>query len=111
MDESPTMLGRARKLEELPEQLRAAAQELDWVDRAAVRLREQGRLLTGEVFIVPRDGATMSATDLLARAIDACHQLSKHDWRLHGITVVPVAKLDGAVPPTARTHGSAGHDR
>ncbi|MFL5614930.1 MAG: cation diffusion facilitator family transporter [Gemmatimonadaceae bacterium] len=105
MDESPTVLGRSRKLEELPEKLRAAAQQLDWVESVGVRLREQGRLLTGEVFVVPRDGATMSAKELLAKAVDACHRLSDHDWRLHGISVVPVAKLDGEMPPTASTHG------
>jgi hypothetical protein len=37
----------------------------------------------------------MSAKELLAHAVDACHSLSKHEWRLHGISVLPVAQLDG----------------
>lgn len=110
MDESPTVLGRSRTLEALPERLREAAQALEWVESAGVRLRDQGRLLTGEVFVVPRDGAAMSAKELLARAVDVCHRLSKQDWRLHGISVVPVSKLDGETPPMARTQRSTNNE-
>src|SRR3954453_19733873 len=47
-DESPS--GRAKKdLENLPTKVRDAAERLGWVERAAVRLREQGHVITGDV--------------------------------------------------------------
>lgn len=99
MDESPTVLGHQRRLEALPVRLRDAAEQIDWVDTAGVRLREQGRLLTGEIFVVPRDRSGLSASELLARCADACHELARLDWRLHGLTVIPVANLDNVAPP------------
>jgi divalent metal cation (Fe/Co/Zn/Cd) transporter len=55
MDEAPTVMDQ-RDLEVLPTKLREAAARLPWIGRAAVRLRELGRVLTGEVFVVPRPG-------------------------------------------------------
>jgi cation diffusion facilitator family transporter len=93
MDEAPTVLGR-RKLDDLPARLRGRAEELAWVERAAVRLREHGHALTGEVFVVPRDG-----TDLVAQVERAADELTALDWRLHDLVVVPVGRLDGESPP------------
>lgn len=98
MDESPTVMGK-RDLEDIPHKLREAAERLEWVDRAAVRLREQGHVLTGDVLVTPRDGAGMSASDLAARVEKAAEELCEVDWRLHGLTVMPVSRLDGQTPP------------
>jgi divalent metal cation (Fe/Co/Zn/Cd) transporter len=93
MDETPTRLGE-HELEELPATLREAAERLPWVARAMVRLREHGRLLTGEVYVVPRDDAEV--VDRLARA---AAELQALDWRLHDLVVVPVRHLEPHPPP------------
>src|SRR5206468_7506562 len=68
MDESPTKLG-GRELDDLPARLREAAERMPCVSRAMVRLREHGRLLTGEVFVGPRDGPADLVAEL-ERATD-----------------------------------------
>jgi cation diffusion facilitator family transporter len=103
MDESPTKMG-THELEELPRKLKNAAEELDWVEEAAVRLREQGHALTGDVFIVPKDNR-----DLVGRIERAADDLRRLDWRLNELVVMPVASLDDQTPPrlgeTHRGHG------
>jgi cation diffusion facilitator family transporter len=94
MDEAPTVMER-RDLEQLPKRLAAEAGRLDWVDRAAVRLREQGRILTGQVFVVPNPGTD----DLVHRVETAAEELGKLDWRLHGLVVTPVSHLEAEAPP------------
>jgi divalent metal cation (Fe/Co/Zn/Cd) transporter len=98
MDESPTVIGK-RKLEPLPGTVQTAAEALPWVDRAAVRLREQGHIITGEVYVIPSDGRSRSAADLVADAAHASDDLARLDWRLHNVVVVPVASLEGVSPP------------
>jgi cation diffusion facilitator family transporter len=98
MDESPSVLGKS-DLEHLPVKVRDAAERLGWVERAAVRLREQGHVITGDVFVVPRADMTEDAGGLVARVEDAANSLSELDWRLHGLTVMPVSQLDGQDPP------------
>ena len=93
MDEAPTVMEK-RELEKLPGEIERAAERLDWVADAAVRLREQGRVLTGNVFVVPRPGTG----DLVARLESATEQLTKLDWRLHGVTVSAVSEIDGQFP-------------
>jgi cation diffusion facilitator family transporter len=87
MDEAPSKLG-THELESLPEQVKTAAERLDWVSQAAVRLREHGHVVTGEVFVVPRDGV-----DVVARVAKAAADLRAVDWRLHSLTVMPVPTL------------------
>jgi cation diffusion facilitator family transporter len=97
MDESPTKLGE-RALEPLPMRLRAEVRQLPWVKDAAVRLREHGHTVTGEVFVVPRhDG--LSAAQLLAEAERTAARLQRADWRLHGLMVIPVRALEETSPP------------
>jgi cation diffusion facilitator family transporter len=94
MDEAPTIMEK-RELESLPRKVAHAAEELPWVERAAVRLREQGRVLSGDVFIVPRAGTA----DLVQRIEEAAADLAKLDWRLYGLVVAPVASLEDLTPP------------
>ncbi|MFL5448599.1 MAG: cation transporter [Gemmatimonadales bacterium] len=96
MDEAPTVMDQ-RKLEALPDRLRDAVRQLPWVKGAAVRLREQGRLLSGEIFVVPKP----ETADLSSRLEAATRELSNLDWRLHGLVLVPVVQLDGEAPPRA----------
>jgi cation diffusion facilitator family transporter len=91
MDEAPTKLG-THELEDLPARVQEAARQLDWVRDAAVRLREHGHLLTGEVFLVPQDDR-----DLVAKIERAREALTRIDWRLHSLTLMPVSHLDAPV--------------
>lgn len=75
-------------LDPLPDRVLAAAAALPGVRAAAVRFREQGRRLAGEVFIVP-DDPTVTVTEL-ARHRAALLAL---DWRLVELVVVPVPTL------------------
>ena len=54
-----------------------------------MRLREDGDVLTGEAFVVPRDESNL--LDRLKQASDLAHSL---DWRLHDINVVPVRSIE-----------------
>ena len=67
------------------------------MSRAVARLRGHGRLLTSEVFVVPRDG-TADLVGELERAADELHRL---DWRLHGVVLVPVRHLEPHQPAKA----------
>jgi cation diffusion facilitator family transporter len=99
MDESPTKLGGV-EMDELPARIRSAAERLPWVEKAAVRLREQGHVIQGEVFVVPR-----SEAGLVSRIEQASEELARLDWRIHSLTVMPVSALaEGALPvPVPRT--------
>jgi cation diffusion facilitator family transporter len=92
MDESPTTIGGA-ELEDLPTRIKLAAERLDWVESAAVRLRESGHVLNGEVFVVPSDN------DNLVRRIEkAADDLRQLDWRLYSLVVVPVSRIESEAP-------------
>jgi cation diffusion facilitator family transporter len=96
MDEAPSALG-THQLEDVVERVRKRVMELDWVSDAGVRLREHGRVLTGDIFVVPNDGVD----DVVARVADAANAVRDVDWRLHDIVVMPVSRLSNAVPPKA----------
>jgi cation diffusion facilitator family transporter len=93
MDESPTELG-AKELEELPERMRHAAERMEWVEKAAVRVREHGHVLVADVFVVPREGGA-----LVERIDRASAELRGMDWRIYSVAVVPTADLDDAAHP------------
>lgn len=93
MDESPTKLGET-ELESLPRRMRDAAERLPWVEKAAVRLRESGHVIAGEVFVVPR-----VERDLVANVEAASESLAALDWRIYSLTVMPVSRLDGSEQP------------
>jgi len=70
------------------DKVRQELEGLDWVEQARVRLREDGDVLTGEAFVVPRD-----EQDLLKRLEQAREIAHSVDWRLHDINVVPVGSV------------------
>jgi hypothetical protein len=55
---------------------------------ARVRLREDGDVLTGEVFVAPRDDR-----DLLRRLEEATKVANGFEWRLHDVNVVAVRQV------------------
>jgi cation diffusion facilitator family transporter len=88
MNKRPTQVDSKEKdpvLDEVEEALR----RLPWVREVRVRLREDGEVLTGEAFVVPRDEA-----DLLARQKEATDAACGVDWRLHDINIVPVRAIE-----------------
>ena len=97
MDEAPSVLGET-ELDDMPAKVRGRAEQLPWVQEAAVRLREQGRILSGEVYVVPKNDG-MTADDLVRSIEDAGKELCKVDWRLHGLTVMPVNRIASHDPP------------
>jgi divalent metal cation (Fe/Co/Zn/Cd) transporter len=76
--------------EPLPEQLAERLRQLDWVDAAEVRLREDGHVFFGEAYVVPRDGRASAAQ--IAQAVDHARPVN---WRLHDLTVTLVDRLPG----------------
>lgn len=95
MDETPTAMG-GQQLEDLPERLKACAESMPWVAQAAVRPREHGHVIAGEVLLVPRD-----EHDLVARIEQATETLTKLDWRIYTLTLMPVSALKDGVMPKA----------
>jgi cation diffusion facilitator family transporter len=95
MDESPTThLGE--ELEPLPTRLREAAEQVAWVKRAGVRLREHGHGVTGEIFLVPRNDG---ADDVVHKLDEVGERLRAVDWRLHDLVLVIVPNLEREEPP------------
>jgi cation diffusion facilitator family transporter len=94
MDESPSRLG-SRDLEDIAAKLQSRIEAAGLAARVGARLREHGRAVTGELFVVLGDGA--DPTVQIARIVDAARDV---DWRLHDLVVMPVPRLDSVSPPT-----------
>lgn len=72
----------------LRQDARRALLALPWVKRAAVRLREEGHMLSGEAFVVPVDEA-----DLVARLEQARDTVQALDWRIGEVVASAVREL------------------
>lgn len=68
---------------DLPNRVIAALEELDWVDSAEVRLREEGHLIFGEGFYRSRQDKPVSNEDLR----NARKYITSLDWRLHSFAL------------------------
>lgn len=60
-----------------------------WLEDADVRLREEGRLIYGEAFVVPKE----IDSELLEHLSDIADDLEELSWNIHDIVVVPVAEI------------------
>jgi divalent metal cation (Fe/Co/Zn/Cd) transporter len=88
MSETPTSIDYSRRLP-LPRNVERKAMESDWVQEARVRIREEGRVYFGEVFVVPVDDkVAVDDIDALAR------DLYELDWRIQDLVVTIVPDLD-----------------
>lgn len=72
-------------------EVKRAIAQLDWVQEAAVRMRELGHILGVEVLVVPVD-----EEDLLDRIENAVAQVREIDWKLQDVVISPVREIDGA---------------
>jgi cation diffusion facilitator family transporter len=88
MDRRPTTYDHAQPLP-LVDDVRRHLSALPWVAAAEVRLREEGHVLMGEAYVVPR-GRRPDLLDLVEQATGEVQAL---DWRLHDVSVVPVRRL------------------
>jgi divalent metal cation (Fe/Co/Zn/Cd) transporter len=89
MDAAPTTVDRER--DPLPARVATAVGRLPWADDVRVRFRDEGHVLTGEVWIRPAD-----ERDLLSRADEARELVRGLDWRLHDVAIVLVRDLDAS---------------
>jgi cation diffusion facilitator family transporter len=88
MNKRPTDV-EGKEPDPVPDRVQHELERLEWVQQARVRLREDGDVLTGEAFVVPKD-----EFDLLNRLRKAYDVANGVDWRLHDINVVPVQSLE-----------------
>lgn len=63
--------------------------KLDWVKESRVRLREDGDVISGEAFVVPRD-----EMNLMEKLGQAGERVKSLDWRIYDFNIVPVSSLD-----------------
>lgn len=87
VDESPSTMDGS-KPDPTAEELQHKLEQLDWVAAVMVRLREEGDVLTGEVYVVPQD-----ETNLLDRLQQAHELATSISWRLYDIVITPVRTL------------------
>lgn len=73
----------------LIKQVRERLMDLDWIDEADVRMRDQGMVFHTEAFVVPYQGRMPS----LEEVEDVREELSDLDWKLHDLVIIPVAEL------------------
>lgn len=84
-------------LDPVPGEVEAALGRLDWVRKAEVRMREDGRVFFGEAYVVPCDGR-----DAIARAQAAVEAAKAVNWRVHDLAVMLVDTLPRDRQPLPR---------
>jgi cation diffusion facilitator family transporter len=84
----------AREYHPVVERMNAEVNGCDWVERGAVRLREEGHVFTGEVMVVPTEAASADGAGLLDRLDDLSEHLLSLEWKVYDIVVVPVKEID-----------------
>jgi cation diffusion facilitator family transporter len=89
MDEHPKTHDEA-KPHPVVDQIKEELAAVPWIETAAVRMREQGHLLTGDIWVVTRGGDE----DLPTRLEWLGERLHALDWRVHDVALAPVASLE-----------------
>lgn len=87
MNERPKRVGETDE-HPLVDRLRTMVKGMHWVSTAEVRLREEGHVLTGEIFVVPR-----STEELIDNIEQTVRRAEEMDWRVHEPAVVPVREI------------------
>ncbi len=87
MDEVPRSVDD-REVDPLPGRVRAAVADLPWVAESRVRLREEGRFITGTVYLKPRDGTVDPH-----RLAEAESMVRGLHWRVDHVSLVAVPDL------------------
>ena len=90
MDRAPETAD-LKQQDPLPEKVRHELEQLPWVRAVDLRMRENGHVLFGEVFIVPVD-----ESDPLDRTEEAVRVGQAVNWRVNTLVVQLVKDLNGA---------------
>jgi cation diffusion facilitator family transporter len=93
LDRRPEKL-EGKGFDSLPEDLTAFFKDQPWIADAVVRVREEGRQFTGEVFVVP-----IGDQDLVRRIEEASRQSCTLDWRLKEMLITPVSAIPAILEP------------
>ncbi len=88
MDAAPVRVDDSG-VEPHPARLETEVKKLAWVRDARVRMRDEGHVFFGEVFVVPADDERLTE-----RLEEAREELRRLDWRLHDLVLMPVRELD-----------------
>jgi cation diffusion facilitator family transporter len=101
----------AREYHPIVERMNAELNECEWVERGAVRLREEGHVFTGEVMVVPREEALSDGAGLMTRLDELAERLVSLEWKVYDIVVVPVKELNMPSPqPESEPRGGASRE-
>ncbi|MEZ4869178.1 MAG: cation transporter [Caldilineaceae bacterium] len=92
MDRRPTEVASDQPLG-LDERLRHEVRRLPGIADAAVRLREEGHVFSGELFVVlhEQDSSSQAIAQKLA---EIAQHATTVDWRLYNLVVMPVEQID-----------------
>ena len=90
MDKHPTVVDASRS-DPLPARVRTALLALPWVKDAAVRFREEGHVMYGDILVVPKDDRR-----LVQRLEEAGEYVRGLDWKIHDVVIMPVRSLEEA---------------
>ncbi|HEY0426705.1 MAG TPA: cation diffusion facilitator family transporter [Pyrinomonadaceae bacterium] len=71
------------------DKVRQEIENLEWVEASRVRLREDGDVIAGEAFVIPRD-----ENNLIEKLAEAGERIKSLDWRLRDFNIVPVRSLE-----------------
>lgn len=93
MDHRPRTVDHVQD-DPLPARVETEIRNLDWVEDARVRMREEGHVFFAEVFVVLRD-----QRNVVDRIGEAARRAKAIDWRLHDVVVSPVHDLTDVVAP------------
>jgi len=88
MNRRPTEVDSKEK-DPVLDKVEEALKKLPWIADLRVRLREDGDVITGEVFVVPK-----SEENLMEKMEEATRVSCGVDWRLHDLNVVPVRSIE-----------------
>lgn len=88
MDNRPTTVSGEK--DEAPDMLLGRIRQIDWVADADLRIREEGHVFSGEVYVVPKE----ETPDLVARLEEVTNLTREADWRMYDLVVMPVRRLD-----------------
>jgi divalent metal cation (Fe/Co/Zn/Cd) transporter len=89
MDSRPMNVDGSQR-DPLPARAETELKKLTWVRDAAARMREEGHIYFGEIFVVPT-----SEEGLVARLEEAQQLVMSLSWRVRDVVIVPVKDLEG----------------
>ncbi|GAA0189220.1 cation transporter [Fulvivirga kasyanovii] len=89
IEQIPTKIDKDDEKHPLDFQIYWFFKNKDWVKDVRIRLRENGAVFFGEVFIIPSDPG-MHADHLIDKIEEAYKEVRKIDWKVHDITIQPV---------------------